>query len=224
MLSEQTIRQFYMVRAYRYDDVNAISQLHKQSILNGFLSKANMRFLNRLYRSIGSSRWSKIFVAENNQARICGYIAGTMDTKRMYRFITVRQGLTLLLLLLPQITTIRFIKNAAETFFYPISHTFRFFLPKDGWVEKRNMIGQTQKISAELLAIAVEKDSRSKGLGRELVKEFEKYIKSKNISAYKVVTEGKNDATNHFYSSCGFQLHRQFIHHGNEMNELIKML
>jgi hypothetical protein len=40
-----------------------------------------------------------------------------------------------------------------------------------------------------------------------------------SLTEYKVVTLGSDTVSNAFYVSCGFSASREFVHHGNTMQE-----
>lgn len=201
-----------MVRLSK-DDAQAIARLHRESITTGFLSQLGGQFLQRLYIAISNTVYSRVFVAVEEPAGIIGVCAGCTDTKNMYRSIVMRHGIQFAVLLLPWAVRLSFLKRIAETLMYP----FR----------RRETTGETasgREIAAELLSIAVDEKFRGKGIGEQLVSEMELYFKRAGIAIYKVVTFSKDDNSNLFYQSCGFTLHRTFVHHGNEMNEYVRQI
>jgi ribosomal protein S18 acetylase RimI-like enzyme len=113
-----------------------------------------------------------------------------------------------------RITTV---KKIVETLFYP-------------FISQKNNNPHVQKylnirpVEAELLAIAVDNRMRGQGVGKSLVKAFEKYLNHNGVNDYKVVTFNKDTSSNLFYKALGFVENRNFLHHGNTMNEYVKKI
>jgi GNAT superfamily N-acetyltransferase len=82
--------------------------------------------------------------------------------------------------------------------------------------------------SSELLAIAVARDARGKGIGRSLIATFESWLLENTHDSrpttldYTVATSATDPVSNAFYQACGFTLAGEFTHHGNRMNEYQK--
>lgn len=194
-----------------------IALLHRAGIPNGFLSSFSIAFLQRLYKAISMDPYSFLTIATDVENRIClGFIAGTIDITSMYYRVIIRQGFLLALLLVPDIFKVSFVIKCIETLIYP------FFINMK-WSRKRSDGRQPAMAKqAELLAMVVKQDARRCGVGKALVKALELYFKRQNISSYKVVTSSKDEVSNIFYSTLGFQKVGLLAFHGNSLNSYIK--
>ncbi len=185
-----------------------IANLHSASITTGFLSHLSINFLKSLYVAISKHPDSYIVIAIDEKEGVEGFIAGTTSTTQMYRWVLKRYFLIFSTHLIKFIVCPKKLKNIFETLFYT----------------KKDSSNSNNNIEAELLTIAVNKISRGKGIGRELVKTLEDFFYDNSISHYKVVTYSKDPVSNAFYKSCGFQFSRSFNHHGNILNEYVKTI
>lgn len=183
----------------------AVARLHRQAIRTGFLSRLGPRFLTELYKSIGCSPYSRIFVAfDRDMQKVIGFAACSLNTAAMYRHILKRRGLLFFFLLLPRAFRPENLRYICETLFYPAAAG-----PKTG-------------PQAELLSIAVSDDSRGKGVGRELLNALESYLREKGVTSYKTVTFSADNDSNAFYKKCGFSFRREIVHHRNVLFEYVK--
>lgn len=206
-----------------FDPVHAseVARLHRESISTGFLSTLPQRFLARLYSAIASAPGSCVYVAEGRStepARLAGFIAGTLDTRAMYRHVLRKHWLSYSLLLLPRAFSPRTAAGIWQTMRYGRSST-----------QLSSDTDQPRQATAELLSVAIAPGVRGKGVGRALVRQLEDFYlatvgasTSQHPFAYKVVTLASDSVANFFYRGCGFQHARQFRHHGNLMNEYVK--
>jgi ribosomal protein S18 acetylase RimI-like enzyme len=193
----------------------AVARLHQQAIRTGFLSRLGPGFLAELYKSIGRSPYSRIFVAvDQNLQKVAGFAACSLNTAAMYRHILLRRGWLFFFLLLPMIFYPGNLKFIIETLFYP----------KKGNKIKPDRNGADAGPCAELLSIAVSDDSRKKGVGRKLLNALESYLKENKVTSYKTVTLSTDHDANAFYKKCGFTFKREITHHGNILYEYVKNL
>jgi ribosomal protein S18 acetylase RimI-like enzyme len=193
------------IRSAIHYDFDTVAKLHQKSIATGFLSKLGLNFLKELYNAIGKQDSTKIFVAEAD-GNVCGFIAGTVCTHRLYKRVVFQNGYRFAFLLLKFMFDVKMLGMLCETFYY-------------GFKKKNNI---SSSISSELLSISVDETFRGKGVGKKLVSELEFFFKNSGVKTYKVVTFSEDRKANDFYHSCNFILNRQFVHHDNLMNEYIK--
>jgi GNAT superfamily N-acetyltransferase len=187
-------------------DFHAVAALHRQSIAEGFLSTLGERFLARLYRAIAEDPGSAVRVAVAEGAgALEGFVAGTVDTRAMYRRVLGRQWLWFGLLLAPSALKPRVLRRILETMRYG-----------------RTAGVQDPSVRAELLAVAVAPGARGKGVGRSLIAGLEQFYAERGVQTYKVVTAADDPVSNAFYAACGFAPTREFAHHGNPMREYIR--
>lgn len=193
------------ILAFAPSHAQAIARLHRQAIRTGFLSRLGPRFLTELYRSIGRSPYSRIFVSVNQDfQKVIGFAACSLDTAAMYRHILKRRGLHFLFLLLPRAFCPENLRFICETLFYPTA------------------AGPKIDPQAELLSIAVSDDSRGKGVGRDLLNALESYLSENRVMSYKTVTLSSDRDANAFYKKCGFSFRREMVHHRNVLYEYVK--
>ncbi len=193
----------------------AIALLHQRCIRTGFLSRLGVGFLTKLYKSIGRSPHSRVFVAvDPGSQKVAGFAACSLDTAAMYRHILLRQGLFFFFLLLPRAFSPRNLAYIRETLAYP--HKAR---PKGSAAP-----GADVQPAAELLSIAVSDDNRGKGVGRQLLAALESYLRENGVTSYKTVTFSSDCDSNAFYAKCGFVLQKQVVHHGNVLNQYVKSI
>lgn len=194
------------IRIARNNDFSTIAGLHETSIATGFLSKLGRKFLKELYSSISKQPGTQIFVADSND-RIYGFVAATINIHGLYKRVVLQNGYRFALILLKFKFDLRVIRMLSETFFYGF---------------KKKSDGNSNEIPSELLSISVDEKARGEGIGKKLVNELESFFRSSGVKVYKVVTFSEDKIANNFYGSCDFKLNRQFVHHGNIMNEYTK--
>jgi ribosomal protein S18 acetylase RimI-like enzyme len=211
----------------------AVARLHMKGIPGGFLSSLGEGFLAKLYRAIAADPGSVVLTVERESAttrpspdlsQALGFLAGTRDTAAMYRRVLRKHWLSFSLLLLPRVFSPRTIGYARETLRYGKPNRTQHTRTLND--EPRTTNDERRTPNSELLSIAVTPEARGQGLGRELVNAFEKWLvtraqEPRQIAAehYTVVTAAADPVSNAFYRSCGFELVREFAHHGNTMNE-----
>jgi ribosomal protein S18 acetylase RimI-like enzyme len=191
----------------------SIANLHQQGITTGFLSQLGQSFLKTLYKTIADAPSTIVYVALDEKDNVRGFVAGTCDISKMYTWIIFQKGWLLAILILSRAGSIHVIKKAMETLFYTIK-----------WGKRKKDKRAKEKISAELLSIAVDENFRGRKVGKGLVEALDNYFQNKNINIYKVVTYSKDTNANKFYLACGFSKHTEFVHHGNVMFEYTKTI
>lgn len=203
-----TINDNITIRNADFRDFPSIAQLHITSIKTGFLSTLGVLFLTKLYSAINNEKGSMILVAEAEKS-VIGFIAGTINTKSLYKKILFKNWLQFVIPLLKFLFNLRIYPKIVETIIYGF---------------KKH--GQTSHeiCEAELLSIAIADSRRGNGIGKRLVEALEKYFKENGINQYKVVTFSEDEQANRFYISCNFSNSCQFVHHDNKMNQYKKNL
>ncbi|MEY2461186.1 MAG: hypothetical protein QOG30_3016 [Acidimicrobiaceae bacterium] len=171
------------IRPGRLADARRAGQLHASSITEGFLPRLGDRFLERLYRCVVKDDHSFLLVAENSDGDVVGMIAGTEDVHALYRRFLRRDGLRAAISAAPRV--LRNLRAVLETLRYGGASTAD--LP-----------------AAELLAVAVDREARGTGLGRELVDALSAEFARRGTSSSKVVVGAANDTALHLYRGCGY--------------------
>lgn len=160
------------------------------------------------------------------------FLAGTQDTSAMYRRVLRRHWLSFSFMLLPRALSPTMLRHILETMRYGgrrssnIRRPGSESVPRVGPGTQPKDAEPSQSIpplpdmcAAELLAIAVAPEARGRGQGRRLLEEFERQLP---VDSYKVVTDVSDPVSNAFYTACGFERAREFVHHGNGMVEYRK--
>jgi GNAT superfamily N-acetyltransferase len=164
-----------------------------------------------------------LFVVEDHQGKVQGFVAGTTNTSLMYRHIVARNWLRFPMLLLPAVLNLANLRRIVETLLYGFTH-------KSGKTDGRSTvnntgaIGRDEDVSGELLSIAVDAGARKSGVGKKLVARLDEWFTSRRIYSYKTVTSAMDQGSNSFYVRTGFRLAGQFSHHGNRLNRYVRTL
>jgi ribosomal protein S18 acetylase RimI-like enzyme len=198
-----------LIRSASKDDFYSIACLHAESIKTGFLSKLGIPFLIELYKAIQEQDGSFVYVCETNE-KICGFIAGAIDTKSLYKKVLLKNWFRFVLPIIKFVFNFKVCRMIVET----VSYGFK----------KEKAVSDECSYSAELLSIAVANSGRGKGVGKELVSALEKMFAEYSVMQYKVATFSEDQQSNGFYRSCGFVVDHQFVHHGNVMNQYLKKI
>lgn len=189
-----------------------VAILHAMALPRGFLSTLGSRFLGDLYRLIGSSPRSAVWVVELEDGRCIGFLSGTADVKECYRHVFRRGWIKLGVNVLTQAWRPTVLKRMYETVRYPSNSTSSH----DPHVGNANVPG-------ELLSVAVSAEARGLGLGRKLVALLDDEMKRWSYSGYyRVVTDAMDPRSNAFYQSLGFAHAHDFLHHGHMMSCYLK--
>ena len=134
-------------------DALAIARLHAESIATGFLSTLGNNFLMRLYRDMARTPESVVFVARNEEDSILGFVAGTIDTGKMYKRILLCRGWLYCIMLLPRAFNPDVLKKIIETMLLFCGVKLRF---------TKNTSNIIIPVRAELLSIVVDEKNRGK--------------------------------------------------------------
>lgn len=181
-------------------DAPTAGRLHATEITDGFLSSLGPRFLARLYRRTARHPGSFLLVAEDG-GRITGMAAGTTDVGALYRAFLVRDGAAAALASLPQI--VRSVPRVVETLRYGGS-------------------GHDPALpDAELLAVAVDRDSHGRGVGRRLVEEAQSRFTALGAPGARVVAGATNTAALRLYRGCGFRPAARTEVHAGALSEVL---
>jgi ribosomal protein S18 acetylase RimI-like enzyme len=77
-------------------------------------------------------------------------------------------------------------------------------------------------IIPELISIIVDPQHQGKKIGKKLIAEFEKTLKSRHHSAYFLIVGANNAPARQFYLSCGFREVGQVVSMGRQFVRLSK--
>jgi len=163
---------------------NQIAKIHQDEIVEGFLSTLGVKFLSKLYCSLCDSPYAFLYVAVINN-RICGFICGSTDTSKVYKYFIMRNGIFILPLIIPKILSFKKIRRIFETLIYPQKKE-NVVLPKN-----------------EILNFCISSNFQRKGIGKKLFKVLVNEFKSLNLNRIKIVTGANQIKAQKFYESAG---------------------
>jgi ribosomal protein S18 acetylase RimI-like enzyme len=170
------------VRDGTNEDVTAVAAMHRLQIAEGFLPTLGARFLKRLYRQIVRSPHGFLVVARDDADAVIGFVAGTTDTRRLYRQFVVREGA--IVTVTSGVRIARSLPQVLETLRYGS--------------------GDGSSPEPELLALAVDDAWRRRGVGTTLVNAFLQRATASGATTARVVVGAGNTAAVELYRRAGF--------------------
>ena len=159
-------------------------RIHAAEVPGGFLVRLGGRFLTALYRHLSGSRHAFLFAAlQGNE--VAGFIAGSLDTRGLYREFLFRNPFTLALALLPLAFSPSAWKRVYETWRYP-----------------------SQKLGADLpgcevLNFCVTAGRQGQGVGGRLFAAFCNEFRERAVPAIRIVTGADQEKAHRFYEAKG---------------------
>jgi len=175
------------VQPLREELLDAVVNLHMRNMGYTFNSRLGSDHLRFLYRAMASDPACFVGVTTKSD-RPTGAVSGCIDvgdfTSRLVFHMPLR----------------RLVRTAARILVQP-----RLLI---AWFQTARVAAalgtETGDPPSVLTAIVVDEGSRGMGVGRTLVQAFEHYLKSKNLTAYRLDTLASNAAAMQFYRSMGF--------------------
>jgi ribosomal protein S18 acetylase RimI-like enzyme len=168
------------VRDGTNEDVAAVAEMHRLQIAEGFLPTLGPRFLKRLYRQIVRSPFGFLIVARDDAHAVVGFVAGTTDTRRLYRQFVIREGAVVAVT-----SGVRIARSLPQ-----VLETLRY--------------GSGSVTEPELLALAVHDAWRRRGVGAALVDAFVQRATASGAATARVVVGAGNTAAVELYRRAGF--------------------
>jgi len=188
-----------VVRPATTDDAARAAALHSEQIADGFLSRLGPRFLTRLYRRVCRTDNSFLLVAEHS-GRIVGFVAGSVDTRRLFAGFLARDGAAAVL-------------GSA----WPLLSSWRQVIE----TLRRGRGESGHAADGELLAIAVDPALQGRGVGRRLVDALLAEMDRRGAGTVAVVVGADNTPALSLYGSSGFAPVQRFeLHRGTASVEL----
>lgn len=200
-----------MVENYSYIKLsdrhaNDIALLHLKAFPTFFLSKLGLNFLFTFYRIILLSE-NSVGVGVLNEDKLVGFAIGAQKAHSFYLKIFKKNFFKLAYqTIIPIFKNPIIIKDLLNSFF-----------------SKENSL-DNYKNSAILLSICVDPLNESKGLGKNLIFQFEKVIYEYNNSIILTTDAENNDYVNNFYVNNNFQLITTFFKGKRKMNFYFKSI
>jgi ribosomal protein S18 acetylase RimI-like enzyme len=181
-------------------DARSIAGIHKQEITHGFLSTLPIVFLQKLYEAIITSSGGVCVVAKEKE-EVVGFIAGTADIARLYRYFFLHYWFVSAVLLCNKLFQWRTVQKIWEVLRYPDKKT-----------------GQLPQ--AELLTIALSAKFQGKGVAGHMFELFTNEMKQHNIRQFKVLVGEELPYALRFYEKSGFRFHGTATVHGTEASRI----
>jgi ribosomal protein S18 acetylase RimI-like enzyme len=181
--------------SYPYTIFNEVAQMHISEIQQGTLPLLGENFLSRLYFELAKAPKTGLWVAIENEM-VIGFIAGCASTRESYLSVIRSAVIPLSLLAMSSLVKPWVICKISALLAYPLHSTSISELPYPEY----------QKPEAELLAIAIHRRARRRGIGKMLVAAFEEGLVSWGIKGnYCVATNLVEEKSNLFYQNIGFE-------------------
>jgi ribosomal protein S18 acetylase RimI-like enzyme len=172
------------------------AHLHIQGISTGFISSLGQEFVAALYEAITEDKNSFGFVAIEDDEKVLGFVAFSINLSRLYKYVALRKGFKFALILVRKMFSLKVFKKVIDNILYP------------GKMKKMNLP------SAELLSIVVAPQGRGKGIAKQLVGAGFEECRKRGIDKVKVLVAVQNEMANKLYLKCGFELVTQIENHG----------
>jgi len=180
-----------------------IAEIHKNSIVDGFLSKLGVDFLTILYEFLIENQLVLVFLEED---KVLGFVSCSYSSSGLIKKFVLKKPKAIFILLKKIIQNPSFVKPILET-----SNSTSISV---------NSFSGNELPETELLSISVVPSTIQKGIGSSLIDELEKQLLKKNIQSYKVVAGENLKNANLFYLKKGFELKNQIKIHGNEVSNV----
>jgi GNAT superfamily N-acetyltransferase len=173
-------------------DLDRVVAIHRVEFEGFFLSFLGPRFLRLFYWNTIESESSITIVAEDEAGEVVGFVAGHMNPARFYRRLLLRRWWAFGFALLP-------------SFWKRPSILFRTFHA----VAERVTFPNNPR-EALLASIAVSRQCRGAGWGRQLVESFLQWCRYQSASSAWLTTDrDDNEGVNRFYRALGWELEAQ---------------
>jgi ribosomal protein S18 acetylase RimI-like enzyme len=175
----------------------AVADLHMQNIDQGFLSTLGPGFLSLLYRAIDESPESALIVAYEEGA-VCGFIAGTVNLKKVYRGLLHRWP-ALVVALAPSLVIPSRLWRIVEILRYSRgAGADAVSLPE-----------------AELLSLAVSPSCRGRGHAEALYAGLVRFFADRDQAGFRIVVGAELARAHRFYRRMGAEPEAEIaVHRG----------
>lgn len=190
-----------IIRLAKIEEAKEIANIHMDELATGFLSSLGLSFLSLFYKSIILSPFGFAIVAIDND-RVIGFISGTMDIKKFYKFFIKKYFVSFFSILAVKLFKPSVFKGFLELLFYP---------------EK---IKSPDIPASELLTIAVLSDYHGKGIAQNLLCEFANEMEKRGVNCFKVVVGESLKRAIKFYENAGFKFQEIISPHKDKPSRL----
>jgi GNAT superfamily N-acetyltransferase len=185
-------------RRHSRDLFQQVARLHARSIHHGVLPQLGCRFLAEVYTAVAQSDHGFVLVAKKRET-VQGFVAGSTRLYRLYAAVLLKNGWQLGLSAGAHLHRIALWKKVWSVLLFP---------------GRKTSLQRKTHCVPELLAIAVTKNQRRRGLGSRLLQAFEDELKTRGGDrTYTVATNAAEVASNRFYEKSGFHPIGTMVHH-----------
>lgn len=189
-----------VLRRFDEDAARQAARLHLKAIsYSSFITLFGEAFLYQLYKALLEMGIGFLVIAREG-GRLEGFILGAEDGERLTSAVMRRPWIFAPLMLPAILKRPSLLVKIAETTLYA------------------SKAGKMASVKPELVVIAVEEQTRSKGLGARLVAALDAEMKARGVSCYKVTTHTDMTRANAFYQRNGFELQGCFPLAGYDWN------
>lgn len=184
-------------------DAISITNLHVETLPNSFLSGVSVHFLTCIYKFLIDHEYLCVYEEDD---QVLGFVSFTPNTSKMMKRFVFYNFDFAISLFLKTIIKPEFMKKLLETFLAPFKST--------------KSTKSTRLPKGELLSISVSPNCQASGIGSQMVKALEEYLKQNKITTYKVVAGEELIGANKFYLKNGFVLANQIRIHGEKLSNV----
>ena len=189
------------IRSMESADVAEVARLHGAAMGNSLWALLGLRFLRALYRSLVQHPDFRGFVYEES-GRVRGFIAGSLDGRRMFREIFQRRAPALAIAALPGMIR-------RPSLVRPLLQTTNYF--------SRSSTRVGEDVVAESLFCSFEPDLRGRKVSGHINKVLFDEIAAMGHRALKITTEIDNVGAVRQLTSWGFERLGEFDFYGKRM-------
>ena len=192
-----------MIRPAKKTDSQSLAKIHAETLTTSFLAGIGLNFLSNLYEFL--IKKEKVWVYEENN-EVKGFVSYSGNSSRMMKRFLFNCPSCILSLALGTIVQPANFKRFVETFRAPF---------KSKKAKKMIILPL-----GELLCISVSLNCQASGIGSQLIKALEEYLRHIKIASYKVVAGDELIGANKFYLKNGFVLVTQIRIHGEKLSNV----
>ena len=177
-----------------------VARLHAENIDQGFLPGLGLDFLTLLYQAIDDDPESALILAYT-EGQVCGFIAGSLRLKSVYRGL-LRRWPALLRALAPSLLI--------PTRLWRIVEILRYSRRASG-----NDAPSVSLPRAELLSLAVAPSCRGCGQAESLYAELARFFAERGEPTFKIVVGAELTRAHRFYRRMGAEPQAEIAVHGS---------
>ena len=188
-----------MIRVFTREHADAVADLHLK-YLTGLLSDLGKYVVRSFYLGAAESPYAIARVYESG-GKVTGFVLGSVSSGKLRKEIFRKRILQTLIG-----TSLGVLRKPK--------------LAQLMWASRKDRDTSYDRGSAELIYIAVDREQRSGGIGRQLVVEFGSELLSAGVNAYELSVDADNVAAISFYERLGFRKTGQYREFGRDHTRL----